>query len=46
MPNQEQIEEFLLQLKIKIPIFGVVFRPRDKNLETLALLDITPNWIA
>ncbi len=43
MSNQEQIEEFLSQLKIKIPIFGVVFRPRDKNLDTLALLDITPN---
>ena len=39
----EQIEEFLSRLKTKLFIFGVVFRPRDKNLDTLALLDITPN---
>lgn len=43
MTNEEQaIDDFLNQIKAKIQVFGIVFRPREKNLETLATLDIKP----
>jgi hypothetical protein len=42
MANKAEIEEFLRALKEKIKIFDIVFRPRDKNTETLAELDILP----
>jgi len=34
------VEQFLSDLKDKIRVFGIVFRPRDKNLDALAALDI------
>lgn len=42
MATKHDVELFLNQLKIKIKIFEVAFRPRDKNLDGLAELDITP----
>jgi hypothetical protein len=42
MVNQNEVELFLTALKVKINIFGIVFRPREKNLQTLADLDISP----
>ena len=42
MIDKKEIELFLKEIKEKINFFGVVFRPRDKNLESLAALDITP----
>jgi hypothetical protein len=42
MVNQNELEIFLIELKAKLPIFDIVFRPRDKNLQTLAYLDISP----
>lgn len=38
----EQVEDFLKLVREKIKVFGAVYRPRDKNLETLAELDIFP----
>lgn len=42
MSNQTEVELFLMELKAKINVFDIVFRPRDKNLQALADLDITP----
>lgn len=41
MASKQEIEQFLNQVKEKISVFDVVFRPRGKNLEDLAKLDIT-----
>ena len=43
MVNRDKIEEFLLALNAKILFRDIVFRPRDKNIEALADLEITPN---
>ena len=42
MATKQEVELFLNQLKDKIKYFEIVFRPRDKNLQALADLDITP----
>jgi hypothetical protein len=42
MVTKLEVELFLHQLKDKIRVFGVAFRPRGKNLDDLAILDITP----
>jgi hypothetical protein len=42
MITEQEIQLFLKDLKEKIRFFQVAFRPRDKNLETLVELDITP----
>lgn len=42
MTNNQQVELFLKCLIDKIRLMEVAFRPRDKNLEALAELDITP----
>lgn len=42
MATQQQIELFLKGLFEKIRFLDIAFRPRDKNLEALAELDITP----
>ena len=42
MAKKEEVEYYLQQLVDKIIIFDVAFRPRDKNIETLSELDITP----
>ena len=42
MTTKQEVELFLNQLKEKIKIFDVAFRPRVKNLDDLAALDITP----
>lgn len=41
MATKQEVEQFLIQVKDKIKVFDVVFRPRDKNLDDLAELDIT-----
>jgi hypothetical protein len=41
METKTEIEQFLKELKEKIKVFDIVFRPRDKNIQTLADLDIT-----
>ena len=41
MPAKAEIDQFLTELKEKIRLIGIVFRPRDKNLEALADLDIS-----
>ena len=43
MAKKEDVEFFLHQMKDKIRVFDVVFRPRDKNIETLAELEISAN---
>ena len=43
MIDKKEIELFLKEIKEKINFFDVVFRPRVKNLEDLAVLDITPH---
>jgi hypothetical protein len=42
MATLQDVELFLVQLKEKMKIFDVAFRPRSKNLDDLAALDITP----
>jgi hypothetical protein len=41
MATRAEIEGFLKELKEKIRFFQITFRPRDKNLQALADLDIT-----
>ena len=41
MAEKQEIERFLEELRAKINVFDIVFRPRDKNLQALADLDIT-----
>ena len=41
MATKQEVEQFLIQVKDKIKVFDVVFRPRNKNLDDLAELDIT-----
>jgi hypothetical protein len=40
-PETEIIDHLLNEIHAKIKIFSIVFRPRDKNLKTLAELGIT-----
>jgi len=42
MISKQEVELFLKHLKEKIKIFDVAFRPRIKNPDDLAALDITP----
>lgn len=42
MASIQQVELFLKDLFDKIRYMDIAFRPRDKNLETLAELDISP----
>ncbi len=41
MATKQEVEQFLKELKEKIRFFEISFRPRDKNLQALADLDIT-----
>jgi len=41
MATKQDVDLFLTQLKDKIKVFDVAFRPRNKNLDALAELDIT-----
>ncbi len=41
MSTKLEVEQFLNELKEKIRFFEISFRPRDKNLQALADLDIT-----
>jgi hypothetical protein len=41
MVTKQEIEQFLNDLRDKIRFFEISFRPRDKNLQALADLDIT-----
>jgi hypothetical protein len=40
--DRRGVELFLQRLKEKLKIFGVVFRPREKNTAALLQLDMTP----
>lgn len=44
MPSAEQVEQFLKEIREKMQFHpvGIVFRPRDKNMNTLSLLEIVP----
>ena len=42
MATKAEIEVFLGQLREKIRFFDVAFRPRDKNIDAIAELDILP----
>lgn len=42
MATRAEVEYFLQQLRDKMRFFEVVFRPRDKNIDTLAELDLIP----
>ena len=42
MATQQEIERFLAEIREKIRVFGIVFRPRKKNLDALLELDIVP----
>jgi hypothetical protein len=42
MITQTEVESFLKDFKEKLNIWGVFFLARDKNLQTLADLEITP----
>jgi hypothetical protein len=43
MATKPEVEQFLKELKEKIKFINIRFRPRDKNLQALADLDITAN---
>jgi hypothetical protein len=43
MPTKEDVERFLNDLHGKMIGFEIRYRPRAKNLQSLADLDITPN---
>ena len=40
--NKQDVESFLRNLHDKMIAFDVVYRPRDKNLDTLAEIEIAP----
>lgn len=40
MTTKGEVESFLREMREKIKIFDIAFRPRDKNLEAIAELDI------
>lgn len=42
MNNRDKVEEFLHELKAKLLFINIVYRPRDKNTQALADLEITP----
>lgn len=42
MVTKSEVESFLSQLKAKANSHEIVYRPRDKNLQGLADLDIVP----
>jgi hypothetical protein len=42
MATKQEVESFLKTLVDKIRYMDIAFRPRDKNLDTLAELEITP----
>ncbi len=41
-PKLREIEEFLIDFKQKLKVYNVFFKHRDKNLQTLLDLEITP----
>jgi len=42
MVTKGDVESFLREVREKIKIFDIAFRPRDKNLEAITELDILP----
>jgi hypothetical protein len=42
MATKDQVESFLKELREKIRFNDIAFRPRDKNLDSLAEIDIVP----
>lgn len=43
MADKNEVEKFLNELKEKIRVFDIVFRPRDKQLEGLIEIGIMPD---
>jgi len=44
MATQSEVEQFLKNFKVKLKIYGIIFRnDRAKNVQTLADLNITSN---
>ena len=41
VPSREKVKLFLQEIKVKTEIWGIYFRPRRKNTETLLELGIT-----
>jgi len=44
MASNDDVEEFLGDFKLKLKIWDVVFTNRHKNTQTLADLEISPNY--
>ncbi len=45
MVTREEVERFLSRFVQKVKVFGIVFRDdRDKNMQTLLELEITPKY--
>lgn len=40
MATKDEVEKFLEEMKVKANVFDIAFRPRDKNTQALAELDI------
>lgn len=40
--TEKEVEEFLRQFKPKFNVWGIIFLSREKNLEALKILGITP----
>ena len=40
--SEQEVESFLRQFKPKFSLWGIIFLHRDKNVEALKLLGITP----
>jgi len=41
--SEQEVEAFLRQFKPKFSLWGIIFLNRDKNIEALKLLGITPH---
>ncbi len=42
MVDRDEVDEFLNELKQKIKVFGIAYRPRDQHIEGLSELGIMP----
>ena len=43
MANKDEVEQFLNELKEKIKVFDIVFRPRHRQLEGITEMGIMPS---
>lgn len=42
MVTKEQVEIFLKEMREKMQILDIAFRPRTKNIDSLAEIDLVP----